>query len=367
MLASPSTSPPRTPNDRRVSPHLKSTPNSDDSSIIDDLSFDYIQDSNGNIVRLSKGSSSKSNHSSPPTPQDAIQPDIPTICKPESPNSLHESPMARIALSRSESAYSALPGSSAAVQSERSARSFQRVASGPVLSQTPYLAPPPPGSKPRVAARRITTEDASERQDSGGVSRAKLMSDLNAYSHTLQEEKENISESDEIPIIQTASVAKKHRNSPPLATRSTSALSIRTSSVANRANYGSNRSSNRPLADVSLAQRSVQVRQVVPAPNRSTRMMKSSSLSKYNSSAFDRISETEGSDVDQHYVPIPTTGEDDTDAEDDVPPTVDPAAVPLPISSNSLARPRSTTNALSLSGGSRPRRSASLSDALSTF
>ncbi len=364
MSASPSISPPRTPNDRRISSHLKSTPNSDDSSIIDDLSFDYIQDSNGNIVRLSKGSSSKSNHSSPPTPQDTVQPDIPTVCEPESPNLLHESPMARIALSRSESAYSVLPGSSAAIQSERSARSFQRVASGPVLSQTPYLAPP--GSKSRVAARRITTEDVSERQDSGGASRAKLMSDLNAYSHALQEEKENISESDEIPIIQTASVAKKHRNSPPLATRSTSALSIRTSLVASRTNYAS-RSSNRPLADVSLAQRSAQARQVVPAPNRSTRMVKSSSLSKYNSSAFDRISETEGSDVDQHYVPIPTTGEDDTDAEDDLPPTVDPAAVPLPISSNSQGRPRSTTNALSLSGGSRPRRSASLSDALSTF
>jgi len=375
MPSTPSPSPPRTPDDRRH-PTSTTTPSSDDSSIIDDLSFDYIQDSDGNLVRLSKGSSSKSNYSSPPTPQDSLQPDIPAICEPHSPDLLQVSPMARATLSRSEGAFPAQTGSLSAVQNDKPARSFQRVASGPLLTQAPSFLPStsnPSLSKPRVAPRRVTMEDARETLDSVGASRSRQTLDANAYSHALQEEKENISESDEIPIIQTATIVKKHRNSPPLVTRSTSATSTRTPS--NRTPYGSGSSSagSRPLADVSLAQRTAHARQIVSTSNRATRIVKSSSLSKYstpsNPSNFDRISEVESSDNElaPQYFPIHTPGEDDTEPEDDLVPSAESVAyAQQPVSSNPLLRSRSAANSLSQSGNSRPRRSASLSNALST-
>ena len=369
MSTTPSISPPRTPDDHRLS--TKSTPNSDDSSIIDDLSFDYIQDSNGNIVRLSRGLSSKSNHSSPPTPQEALQPDIPAISEPKSPDLLHASPLARVSLSRSESAFPVLTGSSAAAQSEKPARSFQRVASGPTLSQTQsYLAPTTSSvSKPRVAARRVTMEDARERQESLSAPRARPTLVSNAYSHVLQEEKENISESDEIPIIEMTSTTRKQRNSPPLVTRSTSASLARISTRV--AQYGTG--SGRPLVDVSLAQRAVHSRQVVPPPNRAARLTKSSSLSKYNNSStpvnFDHISEAETSDnehVPAHHPPIIAVGDEDTEPEDELLAVAEPVEAPLsqPVPSSLFVRSRSNATSLSQSG-SRPRRSASLSDALS--
>lgn len=285
--------------------------------------------------------------------------------------------MARATLSRSEGAFSSQTGSLDAVQNDRPTRSFQRVASGPLLTHTPSYPPStsnPSLSKPRVAPRRVTMEDARERLDAVDASRSRQTLDANAYSHALQEEKENISESDEIPIIQTATVVKKHRNSPPLVTRSTSATSTRTPS--SRAPYGSGSSSagSRPLADVPLAQRTAHARQIVPTSNRAARIVKLSSLSKYstpsNPSNFDRISEVESSDNEHlapQYFPIHTPTEDDTEPEDDLSPSAESvASAQQPVSSNTLLRSRSAANSLSQSGNSRPRRSASLSDALST-
>ena len=388
MSASPSTSPPRTPGDNRLSVPTSTTPNSDDSSIIDDLSFDYICDPDGNIVRLSKGSSSKSTYSSPPTPKEALQPDPPGL-KPPSPDLL-ASPVARISLSRSESAYSALTGgvinSSSAAVNEKPSRSFQRVASGPALSMGPssvgpsYLAPTASSlSKPRVTARRITTEDGRERQDSIGATRTRQTLDANAYPYSLQEEKENISESEEHPFIQTASVAGKLRSSPPLVTRSVSAASTRLPSA--RAAYlanGASSTNGRPLAEVPLPQRGSHARQLLPAANRAGRIMKSNSASKYGGSVsavnFDRISETDASDneLGGHHSPkAAPAGGDDTEPEDE---PIEPAMVPIP-----SLRPRtpglsinvntglSSSTVLTQSGNTRPRRSASLSDALSMF
>src|ERR1700761_5329029 len=70
-MASPSASPPATsPVANPSPPPASKSPGSDDSELIEDLSFDYIFD-NGNIVRTSKGPS-KSNResSSPSTPED---------------------------------------------------------------------------------------------------------------------------------------------------------------------------------------------------------------------------------------------------------------------------------------------------------
>ena len=390
MSFSPSTSPPRTPEDIRIS-SKSTTPNSDDSSVIDDLSFDYIIDPEGNLVRLSKGSSSKSNHSSPPTPQDAsLQPDLPL--KPPSPDALN-SPVSRISFSRSESAFPVLSsGSSTGAQNEKPARSFQRVASGPITMSASYLAPTASSlSKPHAASRRIAIEDSRDYHEVNISSRTRQTLEPNSNSRSLQEEKENISESDEHPHIQTAMAAVKQRNSPPLASRLVSSSSSRVPPA--RAAYlsnGASSASGRPLTDTQRGSRS---RQIMPGPNRAGRIMKSTSASKYSASAvhpgFDRISERETSDSEQadYYSPVRlAVNGDDTDLEDEPMVAVEPAAVPLPSSvpsgphlSGGRQRGQSVltvnanvglsagSTALSLSGSSRPRRSASLSDTLSTF
>ena len=164
---SPSASPPRTPVEYKPRTS-NTTPNSDDSSVIDDLSFDYVVDNEGNYVRLSKGSSSKSNHSSPPTPQDNLpihQPDPPPKLSP---------PQRRSSFSRSESAHAAL-----SVTPLDPARSFQRVTSGPALTS----------HKSRPFPRRITLEDNKPRPVSiSGPPRSLRMADASSYPH----EKENI-------------------------------------------------------------------------------------------------------------------------------------------------------------------------------
>lgn len=378
MSTSPSTSPPRTP-DERLAPHSKasSTPSSDDSSVIDDLSFDYVVDGEGNFVRLSKGSSSKSNYSSPPTPQEALQPDLPPNLKP--PASPSDLPISRISLSRSESAFPILTGGSAALQNDKPTRSFQRVASGPALSAPgSYLASTTSLSKPRTIPRRVTMEEHGDRSDANGASR--LRQTLESAAYALQEEKENISEPDENPYA--PSIANKRRHSPPLATRSVP------SSRAPRTAY-SGSAASRPLAEVPVPQRGSHARQIMPGPNRAGRIMKSSS--KYGATAsaapFDRISEHEASegeytpgDGNYHAIGI-ALGGDDTDPEDEPVRSVEPASVPLPSSIPAASQVGSarlrthlsvnvnvgSSNSLRQSGGARPRRSASLSDALSTF
>jgi hypothetical protein len=98
--------------------------------------------------------------------------------------------------------------------------------------------------------------------------------------------------------------------------------------------------------------------------------MKASSLSKHSvSSNIDRFSEAE-SDNDYFVAsaPAPAAAEEDTDPEDNLIPTVEPiGSTQQSVSSNPLIRSKSAANSLSLSGNSRPRRSASLSDALSVL
>ncbi|PPQ65143.1 hypothetical protein CVT24_011038 [Panaeolus cyanescens] len=373
MSASPSTSPPHTPNDPRMTPK-SGTPNSDESSIIDDLSFDYIFDEAGNFVRLSKGSSAKSNHSSPSTPsEEALDP--PPAPKSPSPD-LPESPIPRISLSRSESAFPVLSGNgvgtstSAVTQEKHPARSFQRVASGPASSSTPsYLAPTASSlSKPRTVPRRITMEESKDRHEGLASSRARPT--LDGHHYGLQEEKENISESDDYPHPQAVSLSQKNRNSPPLASRSVSSSRLGTS----RSLYGTSSTSgagSRPLAELQLAQRNPHLK-IISGPTRPGRVMKSVSASKYGgttgvNTGFDRISEGDMSEGEHPYdIPLPG---DDTEPEDE-PIDVEPAVGSIPSGSHMAAsRTRapsglSSNAALSQSGASRPRRSASLSDAL---
>ncbi|KAF9561812.1 Pkinase-domain-containing protein [Agrocybe pediades] len=390
---SPSTSPPRTPGEREYrSSSAVNTPNSDDSSIIEDLSFDYVLDDEGNIIRLSKGSTKSNHSSSPPTPQDVLKPELPS--KSPSPELL--SPVARVSLSRSESAYPVLSGpgagtssTSAALQNDKPARSFQRVASGSAItSSSSYLPPGTSAAKARVAARRITLEDPRARQDSFGASKAarpNLDSNINTY--TLQEEKENISEADDQPYVLSApAVAPKlqTRSSPPLVSRSVSSASSRVaSSRTYLASGSSSTSAMSRVSEVAVPQREriALPRQIVSGAGRPGRIMKTTSASKYSNLAnYDRISEVETSDNEygagQHspmgtaYVPM--TG-DETEPEDEA---VDAASIPLPSSvpSNSLRTRVPAPSSLALNqlpapaallqiSASRPRRSASMSEA----
>ncbi|KAF5382419.1 hypothetical protein D9615_002978 [Tricholomella constricta] len=340
-----STSPPRTPVD--LKPRLSSaTPPSDDSSIIDDLSFDYVFDNEGNYVRLSKGSSSKSNTSSPPTPQDNLPQALDPPLKPSPP------PVARrSSLSRSESAYPVLVSTAAAPQSDaQPPRSFQRVASGPALSN----------NKARPLPRRVTMEESNKQRPLARLSRA---TDL------LQHEKENIVTSDS---------EQGHDALHPARI------------IPSRTGY----SRSGQLSDPHQ-------RQIMPGPNRAGRIMKSSS------SAGSALRFADYSIPESHSTAdIPAESETDLEDEPVHPPAplstpfpsseplsdaglagdtelVGPTAVPTTSSIPSItttSRQRSyvavpsscarepdfpSEVALTLSTGTRPRRSASLSDALS--
>ncbi|KAG6918317.1 hypothetical protein DXG01_015175 [Tephrocybe rancida] len=334
--ASPSTSPPRTPVDHRHRASL-GTPPSDDSSIIDDLSFDYVFDNEGNYVRLSKGSSSKSNHSSPPTPPDNLplqQPD--PHLKPSPPAIARRS-----SLSRSESAYPVLVTTTAPKSDAQRPRSFQRVASGPALMN----------NKARPLLRRVTTEEGGKQRPLTRTSRA---TDL------LQHEKENLIVSDS---------EQSHEPHPARA-------------LPPRTGY-----SRSGLLDG-------HPRQIMPGPNRAGRVMMPPSLSA------SAVRFPDYSIPETHSVSV-VPPEPETDTDDEFAPQVS-SSTPFPSSNHlseagvtgdteiiessppplptSMTRQRSygvapsssarepgfpAEGALTLSTGTRPRRSASLSDALS--
>ncbi|KAH9480282.1 Serine/threonine-protein kinase mph1 [Psilocybe cubensis] len=395
-----SISPPRTPGEDRLSAQFtavkSTTPTSDTSSIIDDVSFDYVWDKQGNFIRKSKDEMSPkpdlgSNPSSPPTPPESPSQPEP-VPKPPSPDIL-DSPLTKGPLSRSESAYPILTGSgagAASTQTDMPVRLFQRVASGPAIAMASNLPPTTSTvqSKPRIVARRVTMEDGRDRQESVASSRSRQTLDSNAPNYALIEEKENISDADEIPHaeIQRASIATKMRSSPPLVTRSMSSASSRV--PAARAAYLANGASSlggKPLADVPVPQRTQYSRPNL-AGTRAGRIMKTTSGAKYVSSStaanFDRISELEASDNENagsRYCPKVSVGGEDTEPEDEpARVAVDPAMIPLPAASipSSMApvgmvRSRTQLNvntgasssSLSVAGSNRPRRSASLSEA----
>lgn len=111
------------------------TPNSDDSDFIEDLSFEYIADENGNVIRTSKGLNRQSTES-PPTPVDSSRPSLQAdgLLKPPPPSPLLAHAR-RASLSRSESAYAVLPPQQQQAVSHSLStaphRFFQRVASVP--------------------------------------------------------------------------------------------------------------------------------------------------------------------------------------------------------------------------------------------
>lgn len=393
MFENPSTSPPRTPDDHRTRPK-SATPSSDGSSIIEDVSFYYTVEGN-ELVRRSKGESAQSNYSSPPTPQESgLDPD-PTRPKPPSPD-FQASPLTKHPLTRSESAFPILNGggttSSTTVSSAEkpSTRGFKRSSSGPVNTAPSYTAPTasslskPLSTKAQRMPRRTTPDDPRDRQDSLGASKRRLTPDVLPPPYSLQDEKENISESDEHGFLRPASAStagvSRTRVSPPPASRSLGSNSSRIAAV--RAAHSTNGASSRPLVDVPVPQRhATSTRTTQPVSIR--RLAKSATASTYTpapAANFDRISEAEHSEsegVGTRYSPPPRTTGGETDNEDDVPvPSVALAAYTslgrtsrgqstLVVNVNAAAATPASTPALS--GSTRPRRSASVSDVLSAF
>ncbi|KAF8225901.1 hypothetical protein L208DRAFT_405195 [Tricholoma matsutake] len=328
----PPSSPPRTPVEYKPRP-ANTTPNSDDSSVIDDLSFDYVFDHEGNYVRLSKGSS-KSNHSSPPTPPDNIHPDIPSKLSP---------PNRRSSLSRSESAYATL---NVAPSDPAPARSFQRVTSGPALSS----------HKARTFPRRVTLEDSKPRPMSGtGPSRPPRTNDVSSYPH----EKENI-------LSVESDIQEVQASKPSIASRI----------VPTRTGY------SRPLLADTYQ------RQILPGPSRAGRIMKSigfglgltKSIPESHATGIEDLPSDYETDPGENDPPAPSTtpfpSTDDlqslvNNGDTEV---IEPASIPSSSNQRSYAGPPNSTStreaapikepALSMSTGTRPRRSASLSDAL---
>ncbi|KAJ3802528.1 other/TTK protein kinase [Lentinula aff. detonsa] len=320
--------PPMTPHARAPSV----SPSSSESSIIDELSFDYDYDEEGNIVRNSKGSrtSPHSFLSTPPT-------EVSSMAKLDFPKS-SSPPLQRTSLSRSESAYTVLNGpATASSDRERAhgssanpARSFHRVASGPIPTTTPTTAEsvgPPIRTMPRQyeARQKRHTEEI----------RARIAS-------TELEEKENA-----VPPVDDV-----HGTRPTSSTSSSSRLMPPT-----RATYGSQSLGglSRPLIDT--AQRVM---------SSSSRMLLKGTGAKPQ---INRISESESDGGEDAYAGYGEHGHGlsdgnaygtDTDADDD-------EGMPQFMASRSIAPPHSAgipPSSLIESAGTRPRRSASLSDAL---
>lgn len=366
-------SPPQTPpmiafDDSKILSRRASTSPSDESSIIE-LSFDYELDSAGNYVRVSKGSS-RSNLSSPPTPNDALldgalKPSsssppqgtsIPyAYTKPPSPILLNSPiPSRRNSLSRSENAFPLLQSGSGTeslplaaqhrAQSSatgNSARSFQRVASVPA-TLTPAAPQPalraPLSSGLAGTGRKIGRPQRVPRDEY----REQPPLTLDEQEELrVQEEKENlitILDGDGLPSDGAAS----KRTSPRLTARSASVSQLdgrAISSLPTRA-YGSSAGARQPLQPG---------RQIMPGPNRAGRVLMGMAV-KYGvgSGGFDKINENEGSENEfatEH-------------AYDETDPNVDE-----PQPGNGMLRHRSYVAPPTLSSGTRPRRSASLSDA----
>lgn len=228
-MASPQeSSPPPTAAHSRAS---SVSPYSSESSIIDELSFDYGYDEEGNFVRNSKGSTSRT---SPRSSLSTPPKDLTGIDSSELPpaKSLQPSPsLRRASLSRSESAYPVLNGPSserdrAQPHSANPARSFLRTASGPIPTTTITSTTESTGPPIRTLPRRIDqTLEARQKRNTEEL-RARLAS-------IEQEEKENICD---IPAVDSSRPAS----------------SVSSRALPSRSAYGSQSLGNvvRPLIDI---------------------------------------------------------------------------------------------------------------------
>jgi hypothetical protein len=356
------------------------TPSSDESAMYE-LSFDYEQNSAGEWKRISKG------RSSPPTPVDKTPPSTDLIPPPSGNPS--PPPSTRHSLTRSES----LPGIPSTLPTERpdpvpsaqsALRSFQRALSGPVsLPQSMSQQSHTPGQSSSTSIRTILAGGLRSAGRTAGGPRRVTLEEFNQMNEQLkiqrqqeqeegngsppqttgfrQDEKENHDGSSLPPIDTAASSSSIHRRySPP---RSASGLSDAHN------NYLPSRYS--AIGTTSSSHFRSTLADVVPVPQRpslpmpstasSTRQLVAgpSRLSRVHSKKFtpglaiDKISEVDGAN-DGGYPDLAAGSETDGGIEE------------KPYVRSQVPPTRQRVNALT-HFTTRPRRSASLSDASSAY
>ncbi|KIM89317.1 hypothetical protein PILCRDRAFT_813244 [Piloderma croceum F 1598] len=320
-------SPPHTPPgpvDLSPPRHTSLTP-SDDSSIIE-LSFDYEFDSAGNYVRVSKGCESRSDHSSPPTPQDPVPTGITRaksalVATSTSPSGDSPSAVRRASLSRSES-YPIMTGaeqqrSQPPTNPAAAARSFQRVVSGSVLPSAAQQASTSTSTTTRttttnnlrgtssrkISARaaalpqpgpqRVTIEQYREmdekirmEDEEMRVARERELALLKRE----REEKENVGAGmggdgeGEYPVYQSKHQQRQSGLSPRLAARSAS-----TSQIQNQTQQAPSEGLVSRITSAPIPTSTSSGRQILPGPNRAGRILMGA---KYTASSSSSVTTT---------------------------------------------------------------------------
>ena len=360
------------------------TPSSDESAMYE-LSFDYEQNSAGEWKRVSKG------RSSPPTPVDKQSPPSTDLIPPSSGNP-SPPPSARVSLTRSES----LPGIPSALPTERpdpvpsaqsALRSFQRALSGPVsLPQSNSHTPGQSSSSTHVRTilagglrsagrtaggpRRVTLEEFNQMNEKLKIQQQQEQEGVDLHAGFRQDEKENHVGSS-LPPIDTAAgpsgILRRYsppKSAPGLSDAHHNYLPSRYSAV------GTTSSSNlrSTLADVvpapqrpslPMASTASSTRQLTAGPSRLTRVHSHGQMHAHGQKKFtpgpaiDKISEVDGAD-DGGYADPAAGSETDGGMEE------------KPYKRSQVPPTRQRVNALTHST-TRPRRSASLSDASSAY
>ena len=354
---------------------LFETPPSDDSALYE-LSFDYEQNSAGEWHRVSKG------RASPPTPVDKRSPpSTDSNLPPKSiPDDLPPPSSSRQSLTRSES----LPGIPASSPTERqepvtnapsALRLLQRTLSGPVsLPQStsqPSHAPAQPSTYVRSVvssnllsagrsaadARRVTLDKFNERLKIQQQQQEQDGNDHHLQTPGLpQDEKENLD--DGLSSGLAAGPSARRRYSPPLSVPALSGAHYLSSRYSSAGTTSSNARST--LADVVPPQRpslpmssSASItRQLMAGPSRLARVQSLAQKKFARGLPIDKISEVE-------------TVDDDTYADPALNSETDGGGEEQPYARSQAKPQRQRVNALAHSS-TRPRRSASLSDASST-
>ena len=342
-----------------------------------ELSFDYEQNSAGEWKRVSKG------RSSPPTPVDKPSPPSTDLIPPPSGNP-SPPPSTRLSLTRSES----LPGIPSALPNDRpepvpsaqsALRSFQRALSGPVslpqsISQPSHTPGQPSSTHVRtILAGGLRSAGRSAGGPAGGPRRVTL-EEFNQINEKLkiqqQQEQEEAAEKENhdgssLPPIDTAagpsSILRRYsppKSAPALSDVHHNYLPSRYSAVGTL----SSSNSRSTLADVvpvpqrpSLPMPSTSsTRQLVAGPSRLSRVQSHGQRKFTPGLAIDKISEVDGGD-DGGYADPAAGSETDGGVEE------------KPYSRSQVPPTRQRVNALTHSTTTRPRRSASLSDASSVY
>jgi len=366
-------------------PVSSNTPPSDESAMYE-LSFDYEQNSAGEWKRISKG------RSSPPTPVDKQFPPSTTDFIPPPSGKDNPSPplpSTRLSLTRSES----LPGIPSTLPTERpdplpsaqsALRSFQRALSGPVsLPQSSSQQSHTPGQlssthvrtilagglrgagRTAGGPRRVTLEEFNQINEKLKIQQQQEKEELDLHLQTAglpQDEKENHVGSFLPPIDSATGPSSIHRryspprSAPALSDAHYSYLPSRYSAIGATSSSSNLRSTlaevvpvpQRPSLPMPSATSST--RQIVAGSSRLSRTHSHGQKKFTPGLAIDKISEVDGAD-DGGYADLAAGSETDGGVEEK--PHVRSQA------------PRQRVNALTRSA-TRPRRSASLSDASST-